>query len=111
VPPGLDVLVPSLRELYLQRPEATAGNTSSIYGLRFYPTAMEVALLRAGGHLVVGTDPTDSGGVIHPRASPICSESNWCSARGSDSTRNGCARRSGGRSGYSDPPGCDDPAF
>jgi hypothetical protein len=64
-PPGLEVLVPQLREQYEQSFARVAGNTQSIYATLF-PKAMalERAFVRAGGLLVAGTDPTGSGGVI-----------------------------------------------
>jgi enamidase len=65
LPPGLDVLEPQLRGQFEQRHAATAGNTTSIYGPLFAKArAMEVAFVRAGGLLLVGTDPTGGGGVI-----------------------------------------------
>jgi imidazolonepropionase-like amidohydrolase len=65
LPPGLDVLEPQLRAQFEQRHAATAANTTSIYGSLFAKArAMEVAFVRAGGLLLVGTDPTGGGGVI-----------------------------------------------
>ena len=65
LPPGLDVLVPELREQFEQRFAATAKNTRSIYTTLF-PKArqLEVQFLRAGGLLIAGTDPTGGGGVV-----------------------------------------------
>jgi enamidase len=65
VPPGLDVLVPQLREQFEQRYAATVRNTDSRYAT-LYPkaAALEVAFVRAGGLLIAGTDPTGGGGVI-----------------------------------------------
>jgi imidazolonepropionase-like amidohydrolase len=65
LPPGLDVLVPSLREQFEQRHAATSRNTQSS-SATLYPkaAAMEVAFARAGGMVLVGTDPTGGGGVI-----------------------------------------------
>jgi len=65
VPPGLDVLVPQLRDQYLQNRARVEGNTQSIYP-RLSPKAMalEREFARAGGLLVAGTDPTGGGGVI-----------------------------------------------
>jgi imidazolonepropionase-like amidohydrolase len=64
-PPGLDVLVPELRELFEQRYAAAQRNTSSVYATLFpKDRALEVAFLRAGGLLLAGTDPTGGGGVI-----------------------------------------------
>jgi imidazolonepropionase-like amidohydrolase len=65
LPPGLDVLDPQLRAQFEQRYAATAANTNSIYGSLFTKSrAMELAFARAGGVLLVGTDPTGGGGVI-----------------------------------------------
>lgn len=65
LPPGLDVLITPLREQFEQRYAATAKNTQSPYSTAFPKgMAMERAFARAGGTLVVGTDPTGGGGVI-----------------------------------------------
>jgi len=65
VPPGLEVLLPVLKEQFEQNYRRTADNKDSIYRTLF-PKAMslERAFVRAGGTLVVGTDPTGGGGVI-----------------------------------------------
>jgi enamidase len=65
LPPGLDVLLPDLREQYLKTFERVKGNTSSNY-TKLFPKALalERAFVRAGGLLIAGTDPTGSGGVI-----------------------------------------------
>jgi len=65
LPPGLDVLVPQLREQYLQNRARVEANGQSIYP-RLFPKAMalEREFARAGGLLVAGTDPTGGGGVI-----------------------------------------------
>jgi enamidase len=65
LPPGLDVLVPQLREQYLQNRARVEANGQSIYP-RLFPKAMalEREFVRAGGLLVAGTDPTGGGGVI-----------------------------------------------
>ena len=65
LPPGLDVLVPQLREQYLQNRARVEANTQSIYP-RLFPKAMalEREFVRAGGLLLAGTDPTGGGGVI-----------------------------------------------
>jgi enamidase len=65
LPPGLDVLDPILKEQFEQRYAATQRNTRSGYAALF-PKArqLEVDFYRAGGLLVVGTDPTGGGGVI-----------------------------------------------
>jgi len=65
VPPGLDVLAPMLREQFEQNYARTAANEASIYRTLFSKgMALERAFVRAGGMLVVGTDPTAGGGVI-----------------------------------------------
>jgi enamidase len=65
LPPGLDVLEPQLRAQFEQRQAATAANARSVYGSLFSKAeAMELAFARAGGLLLVGTDPTGGGGVI-----------------------------------------------
>jgi len=65
VPPGLEVLLPLLREQFEQNHRRTAANTASVYR-RLFPKgmALERAFARAGGLLVVGTDPTAGGGVV-----------------------------------------------
>jgi len=66
MPPGLDVLVPQLRDQYLQnRARVEANAAKSIYP-RLFPKAMalEREFARAGGLLLAGTDPTGGGGVI-----------------------------------------------
>ncbi len=64
-PPGLDVLVPQLKEEFLQRRARTSASTDSVY-IRLFPKALalERAFAKAGGLLVAGTDPTGGGGVI-----------------------------------------------
>ena len=65
LPPGLDVLDPQLRAQFEQRHAATAANTTSVIGPLFAKArAMELAFARAGGLLLVGTDPTGGGGVV-----------------------------------------------
>lgn len=65
LPPGLDVLLPDLREQFVQRHAATARNTRSPYTAAFPKgMAMERAFVKAGGMLIAGTDPTGGGGVI-----------------------------------------------
>ena len=65
LPPGLEVLEPQLRADFEKRHTATASNTTSIFGGLFpKEQAMELAFARAGGLLIVGTDPTGGGGVI-----------------------------------------------
>lgn len=64
-PPGLDVLVPALKEQFERNYARTQANPNSLYA-RLFPNvgAMEVYFVRAGGTLLVGTDPTGGGGVI-----------------------------------------------
>jgi imidazolonepropionase-like amidohydrolase len=64
-PPGLDVLVADLRQLYERTYERTSQNTQSTY-VKLFPNgmALERAFVKAGGMLIAGTDPTGSGGVI-----------------------------------------------
>lgn len=64
LPPGLDVLEPSLRDEFERRHAATAARTSGYTALYPAARAAEVAFARAGGLLVVGTDPTGGGGVV-----------------------------------------------
>ena len=63
-PPGVDVLVPQLKEQFQQVYERVS-TRQSLYSTLF-PKAMalEKAFADAGGLLVAGTDPTGSGGVI-----------------------------------------------
>ncbi len=65
VPPGLEVLVPQLREQFERQHAAIARQTDTlrVAGLR-KEMAMELAFARAGGLLVAGTDPTGYGGVL-----------------------------------------------
>jgi enamidase len=64
LPPGLDVLEPQLRAQFEQR-HAAANPARALYGTLFAKAgAMELAFARAGGLLIVGTDPTGGGGVI-----------------------------------------------
>ena len=64
-PPGLEVLLPILKEQFDRSYERTSTNTTSIYA-RLFPKALalERAFVKAGGLLIAGTDPTGSGGVI-----------------------------------------------
>jgi len=65
VPPGQDVLLPLLKEQFAQNHRRTSENTSSAYRTLFAKgMALERAFARAGGLLVVGTDPTAGGGVV-----------------------------------------------
>src|SRR5687767_1068550 len=65
MPPGVEVLVPHLREQYQRTFDQTSKNAKSAYTTLF-PKMMQLerAFVRAGGMLVAGTDPTGSGGVI-----------------------------------------------
>jgi enamidase len=65
LPPGLDVLVPELRQQFQQAYDRAAASQTSVYKTLFPKgMALERAFARAGGTLVAGTDPTGSGGVI-----------------------------------------------
>jgi enamidase len=65
MPPGLDVLLPQLKQQFEQNYQRTAQNQQSLYATLF-PKALtlERAFARAGGTLIAGTDPTGGGGVI-----------------------------------------------
>lgn len=65
MPPGVEVLVPHLRDQYQQTFERTSKNPQSTYSTLF-PKMMQLEreFVRAGGMLVAGTDPTGSGGVV-----------------------------------------------
>jgi enamidase len=65
VPPGLDVLLPQLREQFMRTHARVSANETSVYRTLF-PKAMalELAFARAGGLLIAGTDPTGAGGVV-----------------------------------------------
>ena len=67
-PPGLEVLLPELREQFEQTFErVTAGSSQGSQNYKsLLPKgmALEHAFAKAGGLLVAGTDPTGSGGVI-----------------------------------------------
>ena len=64
MPPGVEHLVPHLREQYQRSYDKTSKNAKSAYTTLF-PKMMQLerAFVRAGGTLVAGTDPTGSGGV------------------------------------------------
>ncbi len=65
MPPGLDVLLPRLRDQFEQNHARTAKNEKSVFRTLFANgMALERAFARAGGTLVVGTDPTAGGGVV-----------------------------------------------
>jgi enamidase len=65
MPPGLDVLLPELKEEFTQRHAKAATNTQSVY-IKLFPKALalERAFVKAGGLLIAGTDPTAGGGVV-----------------------------------------------
>ncbi|MCC6317330.1 MAG: amidohydrolase family protein [Gemmatimonadaceae bacterium] len=65
MPPGIEVLVPAMREAYERQHAQVARNATSLYStLLPKGMALELAFARAGGLLVAGTDPTGGGGVI-----------------------------------------------
>jgi imidazolonepropionase-like amidohydrolase len=66
MPPGLEVLVPQLRDQYLQNRARVEKNAATSIYTRLFPKALalEREFARAGGLLVAGTDPTGGGGVI-----------------------------------------------
>jgi imidazolonepropionase-like amidohydrolase len=64
-PPGLEVLVPALRDSFMRAYDRAQQNQTSIYGTLFAKgMALERAFVRAGGMLLAGTDPTGAGGVV-----------------------------------------------
>jgi len=65
MPPGLDVLLPQLKEQFEATYRRTSQNTESVYRTLFPKAlALERAFARAGGMLIAGTDPTGGGGVV-----------------------------------------------
>jgi hypothetical protein len=65
LPPGLDVLAPSLRDSFQRAYDRVQQSQQSIYTTLFPKNmAMERAFVKAGGVLIAGTDPTGSGGVV-----------------------------------------------
>lgn len=65
IPPGLEVLTPTLREQFEQTHARVAKNEQSVYSALFAKAMrLERAFARAGGTLIAGTDPTGSGGVL-----------------------------------------------
>src|SRR5207253_6066769 len=60
MPPGLDVLEPQLKQQFEQR-FASLNPRSTYTTLVPQARALEVAFVRAGGTLLVGTDPTGGG--------------------------------------------------
>jgi len=65
LPPGLDVLLPELRQQFEQARTRVSQKQESIFKT-LWPKgmALERAFAKAGGMLVAGTDPTAAGGVI-----------------------------------------------
>jgi enamidase len=65
MPPGLDVLLPQLKQQFEANYQRTSQNQQSVYATLFPKgLALERAFARAGGMLIAGTDPTGGGGVI-----------------------------------------------
>jgi enamidase len=65
MPPGLDVLLPELKQQFEQAHARVEQNQQSPYkALLPKGMALERAFAKAGGMLIAGTDPTGSGGVI-----------------------------------------------
>jgi amidohydrolase family protein len=65
MPPGLDVLTPQLKEIFVRAYDRAQQNQQSIYAaLLPKDMRMERAFARAGGLLIAGTDPTGAGGVV-----------------------------------------------
>ena len=65
LPPGLDVLLPQLKQQFEQNYQRTAQSQGSLYTTLFPKAlALERAFAQAGGVLLAGTDPTGGGGVI-----------------------------------------------
>ncbi len=63
-PPGLDVLLPQLKEQFQQVYERVSTRQSLYATLLPKEMLLEKAFADAGGLLVAGTDPTGSGGVV-----------------------------------------------
>jgi imidazolonepropionase-like amidohydrolase len=64
-PPGLDVLLPELKQQFEQSYQRIVQNQQSIYStLLPKGMALERAFAQAGGLLIAGTDPTGFGGVV-----------------------------------------------
>jgi enamidase len=63
-PPGVDVLLPQLKDQFQRTYERVFARESRYSTLFPKAMAMEKAFADAGGLLVAGTDPTGSGGVI-----------------------------------------------
>jgi imidazolonepropionase-like amidohydrolase len=65
MPRGLDLMVPQLKDAFEQNFNRTARNTASQY-VKLFPKGMEMerAFAKAGGTIIVGTDPTGGGGLV-----------------------------------------------
>src|SRR5918993_843693 len=65
LPPGLDVLLPELKQQFEAGHKRTAQNQTSGFTTLFPKAlALERAFARSGGTLIAGTDPTGGGGVV-----------------------------------------------
>jgi enamidase len=65
LPPGLDVLLPELKQQFEAGHKRTSQNQQSTYTTLFPKAlALERAFARSGGTLIAGTDPTGGGGVV-----------------------------------------------
>jgi imidazolonepropionase-like amidohydrolase len=65
LPPGLEVLLPQLKQQFEQTYQRTSQSQTSVYTTLFPKAlALERAFARAGGMLIAGTDPTGGGGVV-----------------------------------------------
>jgi imidazolonepropionase-like amidohydrolase len=65
LPPGLEVLLPELKQQFEANHQRTSQSQTSIYRTLFPKAlALERAFARAGGLLIAGTDPTGGGGVV-----------------------------------------------
>src|SRR5256714_4570344 len=63
LPPGLEVLDPQLRASFEQRKATIDTSTTSVWRTLFAKgQAIDLAFVRAGGTLLLGTDPTGIGG-------------------------------------------------
>ena len=70
MPRCLDYFTPQLKEQFEQRYAAAQRNATSTMATLFPKArAMEMAFVKAGGTLLVGTDPTGGGGLV-----PGCSD-------------------------------------
>jgi enamidase len=65
-PPGLDVLIPQLKDPFVERHARLAESTSQTGYATLFPKLMQLehAFAKAGGLLIAGTDPTGGGGVV-----------------------------------------------